>query len=883
MPFEIPADWLRCVADLRPIDPRPNVLSRYADWLSRTTSLGLRPEGARALDFLTGSGGSATPRGVAEVAIATGGPNGTISLSLDILVDAWLDLGGLPFAAAAVAELAGLGPFTSEAIYLAEHLRPRLVHAGPALIGQVVAELAPRRDNPAARLVASYLVPERTDWIDEDCRDLPHWERTELSRLLLFSVRSVERLRHVGRHTLAGDTYLYSKELFGTVLRNVGPAAAAALMSEDCRHLCSELRSGWRGYADETVRLLELCPDEETVRLLLEAAVGEGHAVTRFDLLVSSSTVLIRHPLLCAHVLADLRLSIPGLATDLLAAVVTRNGRTDWSPLPPAARDKVEKLRAGRVTTVGAGLSGLMAAQTKGEWPAVRSAVEGRAIVKFLAALPGDHAFAVLAEQRERDYVLPALLAAIRRDPERAARVLPAGDPLLPVDTVPDPGGELPEGFAEVPGRTPRLPTWLVVQRLPVLETATGALPPIAAHRLCALIARSTPDKAHPALVTARSALDPVSAARFAWAIFERWREFQYADGSRFPMTALGHLGTDTTADDLAAQLPVWSVEASARVPAVLDALASIGTDTAITHLHRTVTKARTKGLRNHAGKRLDKVAAVRGLSREQLDDRIVPDLGLDRRGSTTLEVGDELYTVTVDESLSPVLRNASGVVLNRLPRRHPGFERLKKELTTIGADRIRALDDAMVAGRGWALPDFLAFLVRHPLMGVLTRRLVWISSAGVAFRVAEDGSLADVSDQAVVLPGDAVIRVAHPLELDVATWSDIFADYVIVQPFQQVQREVYEAEPYEPYLDRDFPRRRLYALAARGWRFGEGHTSLSRAVLGGETIHLELYDDWDPLRSEPDDLGRLRAVRTDPSNPIAVSETIRAVRYLTR
>lgn len=97
--------------------------------------------------------------------------------------------------------------------------------------------------------------------------------------------------------------------------------------------------------------------------------------------------------------------------------------------------------------------------------------------------------------------------------------------------------------------------------------------------------------------------------------------------------------------------------------------------------------------------------------------------------------MGGVRATVTLDESLTPVVRDAAGGVVKRLPRpgrnddgerataAYHGFARLKKAVDGVGADRIRALEDAMVSGRTWTAGEFRTFPVEHPLMGHLTRR----------------------------------------------------------------------------------------------------------------------------------------------------------------
>lgn len=123
----------------------------------------------------------------------------------------------------------------------------------------------------------------------------------------------------------------------------------------------------------------------------------------------------------------------------------------------------------------------------------------------------------------------------------------------------------------------------------------------------------------------------------------------------------------------------------------------------------------------------------------------------------------------------------------------------MKKDVRTIAADQIRRLEQAMVTRRRWTGAEFRQLFVGHPLVWHLVRRLVWgrYDEQGAlvgALRVAEDRTFADVDDDPVSLGDDAVVGVAHPLELGdgTAAWGEVFGDYEILQPFPQLGREVH-------------------------------------------------------------------------------------------
>jgi hypothetical protein len=101
------------------------------------------------------------------------------------------------------------------------------------------------------------------------------------------------------------------------------------------------------------------------------------------------------------------------------------------------------------------------------------------------------------------------------------------------------------------------------------------------------------------------------------------------------------------------------------------------------------------------------------------------------------------------------------------------------------------------VSARDWSPDEFRRCFAEHALVGHLARRLVWIAETDgepLGFRIAEDGSFSDVEDDAAELADDARVRVAHPVHLGpeaTKDWGEIFADYEILQPFDQLNRPV--------------------------------------------------------------------------------------------
>ncbi len=338
----------------------------------------------------------------------------------------------------------------------------------------------------------------------------------------------------------------------------------------------------------------------------------------------------------------------------------------------------------------------------------------------------------------------------------------------------------------------------------------------------------------------------PARLGAFAWDLFLSWLDAGAPAKEQWAFAALAHIGDDECARRLAKLLRVWPTEgASSRAATGLDVLAAMGSDVALMQLNGIAQKVKSKPLQLKAQAKLEQLADMRGLSSDELADRLVPELGLDDNGTLLLDFGPRQFSVGFDEHLKPQVRDATGALLKDLPSPLKSddaalaeaavarWKALKKDARTLAGQQLMRLELAMAQRRRWSASEFRQCFVEHPLMRHLTRRLLWAEfvdgQLARSLRVAEDLSYADASDDLLTLPDTAEIGLVHAFELpaaDAAAFGQIFADYEILQPFAQLGREVYRLTDEERaataltrFVGRKVAIGSLVGMESRGWR----------------------------------------------------------------
>jgi hypothetical protein len=397
-----------------------------------------------------------------------------------------------------------------------------------------------------------------------------------------------------------------------------------------------------------------------------------------------------------------------------------------------------------------------------------------------------------------------------------------------------------------------KLPDWAVPAALPPIVIGGHRLADEHVAVVLEGLRRSAPDAPGPLVAAVKKHADPAALDAFAWKLFQLWQGDGYPPKEKWAMGAIGVFGGAPSALKLTPLIRNWPGESQhARAVFGLLCLRGIGSDTALMQLNGIAQKLKFKGLKQKATEAMEAIAKEKGLTRQQLEDRVVPDCDLDERGQRVFDFGTRQFRFVLGPEMKPMVKDADGKVKTDLPK--PGvkddatkaaeavaaWKLMKKQVKEVTNLQSARLEQAMVTGRRWPIADFESLLVKHPLMIHLVRLLLWASydKAGklcATFRVTEDQTFADAKDATFSLAGLAEIGVVHPLHLAdevKAAWGEVFSDYEIVPPFPQLGRSIHRLEKDERtateltrYDGVQLPAPTLvFGLENRGWTRGHG------------------------------------------------------------
>lgn len=400
-----------------------------------------------------------------------------------------------------------------------------------------------------------------------------------------------------------------------------------------------------------------------------------------------------------------------------------------------------------------------------------------------------------------------------------------------------------------VPKRV-KWPSWLEQIDLPPIPVGDLQLNETQIQSLILAIKTSDLDQPAPLIEALRQNSSHQYLAAFAWELFEQWLRHGAPSKDKWAMFGLGWFGDDAIALKFAPMVASWPGESQhKRAVLGLECLRIIGSDVALMQINSIAQRVKFKALKTKAQDCMDAIATARNLSRERLEDRIIPTCGLEADKAWEFDFGDRQFQLAIGADLKPRVRDATGKLRTNLPRPSKTddpelaeeaiarWKCLKKQISSVVKLQVPRLEQALATQRRWFPDEFEALLVQHPLMGQLVRRLIWSAYTSqhqemATFRILPDRTYVDIHAQPVSLDPATKLGLTHPLHLtddEKTDWGTQLSLNMLVPPFPQLGRPVYRlpTEANHTSLLRDFPKvkiagpKLLGTLTKRGWLRG--------------------------------------------------------------
>ncbi|KAK2618537.1 DUF4132 domain-containing protein [Leptospira interrogans] len=475
--------------------------------------------------------------------------------------------------------------------------------------------------------------------------------------------------------------------------------------------------------------------------------------------------------------------------------------------------------------------------------------------------------------------------------------------------------------------------SWVVPEELPPILIQKKKLSPSQVAAVLTELKEKGLEESSILLKSLKEHSETTSLDNFVWKLFELWISLGASSKDKWAFTALGKLGGDRIALKLTPMIKVWPGESQhQRAVLGLEILKTIGSDTALMQLNGIAQKVKFKGLKDMANTFMESIAKKKGLRKSELEDRVVPDCGLDEDGKREFNFGPRKFHFVFGPDMKPMIKDEDGKIKDDLPKPNSKddsdlantsveeWKLMKKQIREIGKIHIHRMEQAMVTGRRWKVEEWEMLIAKHPLMTHIAKTLLWWvyfpdqNQSINVFRLTEEKDYADIHDNSLNLQGGAYIGIVHPLLLsqeEKKSWGQLFSDYEIISPFSQISRPVYvlSAEDKNKQEIPGFTNQKVkaeqlvFGLEKMGWSRGSAgdgggideHSiqflgddvtavirydgdDLSYGNIGGQDLDLEEAYFVKGLREPSFSVGKETKLTLEEINPVAFSETLHSL-----
>lgn len=264
---------------------------------------------------------------------------------------------------------------------------------------------------------------------------------------------------------------------------------------------------------------------------------------------------------------------------------------------------------------------------------------------------------------------------------------------------------------------------------------------------------------------------------------------------------------------ELKRQIDTWTDSSRGALAAfAVSALSLNDNDITLLIIDGISKKYKNKQVRSAADNAMQQAAENLGLTKEQLGDRIVPNLGFSKQREQIFDFGTRQFKAVLGQDLAVGIYDESGKKMKNLPKpsakddaakaeaASAHMKDLKKQLKTVVKNQKDRLENAVITGRRWTREAWEKLFIENPVMNGFAIGLIWEeldqqNTLVGTFRYMEDGTFNSPEEEEYTLQENSKIVLLNPIDISEElreTWKQQLEDYEIIQPITQLEMPVY-------------------------------------------------------------------------------------------
>ncbi len=222
-----------------------------------------------------------------------------------------------------------------------------------------------------------------------------------------------------------------------------------------------------------------------------------------------------------------------------------------------------------------------------------------------------------------------------------------------------------------------------------------------------------------------------------------------------------------------------------------------------IDYLSRTAPSHRTK---KSASKVLQYAADQFGITREELEERIIPEFGFNKKMERTFDYGTRKFILTLTKNLELVLVDDQGRSLTRLPdfikkydeekviKEKRAYQVLKGEFKRFVLKEKKCLEQALNTGRFWTVQQWKELFIDTVVMNPFAISLIWghyeNDELKETFRYNGENHFLTAKKKKYQFPKTGMIQLVCKetlSEQELNAWKAQLVEDELIQPIQQL------------------------------------------------------------------------------------------------